>query len=331
MAFELQQLRQVVALAEHGSFVRAAAALHISQPALSRSIQGLERRFGNDLFQRNRSGVVPTDLGRLYIERARDLLRMADALEGEAIGHAALRTGRVAMGGGPYPTDSFLGAATARFVEQFPRISVQLHSGHLDDLVHMLRSRALDFFVADASLVAREPDLEVVSMPTQHPVYFFARAGHPLTQHAGVLRAADVLTWPFAAPSRLLPRVLDPLLAAHREGASRLPATRPFPAVECNGVAQVKRIVAASDIVSAAALSCISDELEDGRIELLATEPWMYLQYSLVSLQGRPWTQTAETLREFVFDAERDATQHERRLLKDHAPGKRARSARARR
>ena len=124
MALELQQLRQVVALAEHRSFVRASAALHISQPALSRSIQNLERRFGSSLFLRSAVGVVPTDLGRLYIERARDLLRMADELEGEAIGHAAMRTGRVDVGGGPYPTDSFLGPAVARFVEQFPQVSV---------------------------------------------------------------------------------------------------------------------------------------------------------------------------------------------------------------
>ena len=64
MAFELQQLRQVIALAEHGSFVRAAAALHLSQPALSRSIAGLERRFGSPLFLRRKSGIEPTDLGR---------------------------------------------------------------------------------------------------------------------------------------------------------------------------------------------------------------------------------------------------------------------------
>ena len=169
MAIELQQLRQVVALAEHRSFVRAAAALHISQPALSRSIQNLERRFGSSLFLRSTAGVVPTDLGRLYIERARDLLRMADELESEAIGHAAQRTGRVSIGGGPYPTDSFLGPATARFVEQFPRVSVQLVAGDWDDLVHGLRSRTLDFFVADASLLTREPDLEMAPMPVQHP------------------------------------------------------------------------------------------------------------------------------------------------------------------
>jgi len=249
MALELQQLRQVVALAEHGSFVRAAAALHISQPALSRSIQGLERRFGSSLFLRSAGGVVPTDLGRLYIERARDLLRMADELEGEAIGHAAMRTGRVDVGGGPYPTDSFLGPAVARFVEQFPQVGVQLHSSDWDDLVHQLRSRTLDFFVAETSLLAREPDLDVVPMPVRHPAYFFARANHPLTTSSATIRAAEVMAWPFATPSRIPPRVLDPMLAAHREGSLRRPFALPFPAVACNGLAPVKRIVAASDVV----------------------------------------------------------------------------------
>ena len=59
MALELQQLRQVLALAEHRSFVRASAALHISQPALSRSIQNLERRFGSDLFLRSAAVSCP--------------------------------------------------------------------------------------------------------------------------------------------------------------------------------------------------------------------------------------------------------------------------------
>ncbi|MBP7608126.1 MAG: LysR family transcriptional regulator [Steroidobacteraceae bacterium] len=329
MALELQQLRQVVALAEHRSFVRASAALHISQPALSRSIQNLERRFGNSLFLRSTAGVVPTDLGRLYIERARDLLRMADELESEAIGHAAQRTGRVSIGGGPYPTDSFLGPATARFVEQFPRVSVQLLSGDWDDLVHRLRSRTLDFFVADASLLTHEPDLEMAPMPGQHPVYFCARAEHPLAQGPAAVRAADVMAWPFATPARIPPRILDPMLLAHREVSSRLPVARPFPAISCNGLAPVKRLVAASNVVTASILPCIADELDGGRFVLLATEPWMHLRYGLVSLRGRPWTQTAETLRKLVFDAERDATQLERRLLRIHAPRRRARSARA--
>ena len=330
MALELQQLRQVVALAEHRSFVRAAAALHISQPALSRSIQNLERRFGSSLFLRSAAGVVPTDLGRLYIERARDLLRMADELESEAIGHAALRTGRVAIGGGPYPTDSFLGPATARFVEQFPRVSVQLHSGNWDDLVHQLRSRTLDFFVAETSLLAREPDLDVVPMPVRHPVYFFARAGHPLAAGSATIRAADVM-------SLALRRAFANSAASARSAAGgtprRLVATAiraAVSAIECNGLAPVKRIVAASDAVSASILPCIAEDLDSGRFVLLATEPWMHLQYGVVSLRGRPWTQTADTLRDLVLEAEREATELERALREVHDPERRPRHTRAR-
>jgi DNA-binding transcriptional LysR family regulator len=323
MALELQQLRQVVALAEHRSFVRAAAALHISQPALSRSIQAVEREFGTSLFVRSSSGVIPTDMGRLYIERARDLLRMADDLQGEALGHAALSTGRVEIGGGPYPTAAFLGHAAARFVERFPRVGVRLHAGNWDDLVHPLRSRMLDFFVAETSLLSHEADLEVVELPVRHPIFFVARAGHPLTLKSGTLRAADMMAWPFATPSRIPPRLLDPLLAAHRASWSRSGAPRPFPAVECNGMEPMKRIVASSDLVTASILPCIADELAQGTLQLLGGEPWMHLHYGIVSLRGRPWTQAAEAMRELVLEAEQAATKLGEQLLERHDPDRR--------
>jgi DNA-binding transcriptional LysR family regulator len=321
MTFELQQLRQVVALAEHGSFVRAAAHLHISQPALSRSIQNLEREFGSELFLRSSGGVIPTDLGRLYIERARDLLRMADELVGEAVRHAGLRTGRVDVGGGPYPAESFLGPAVARFVEQFPRVGVHLHSGNWVDLVQLLRSRMLDFFVAETSLLSREPDLDVGPTQLTHPVYFIARAGHPLARRGDAVRATDIFAWPFATPSRIPPRILDPFLAAHRASIAGEAMPRAFPAIECNGLAPVKRIVACSDAVSASILPSIATELDSGQFVLLGTEPWLHLQYGVVSLRGRPWTQAAEKLRELALQAEQEATRLEQQLLERHSPG----------
>jgi DNA-binding transcriptional LysR family regulator len=314
MAYELQQLRQVIALAEHGSFVRAAAALHISQPALSRSLQNLERHFGSDLFVRSSAGVVPTDVGRLYIERARDLLRLAEDLDYVAGSHRTLRGGSVAVGAGPFPFESFLGPAAARLTEQFPGVSVQLRSRDWDDLVRELRSRQLDFFIAEISTLQREPDLEVAPLPSKHAIYLVARAGHPLTRRDR-LDVADVLEWPFAAPGRVPPRILEPMLSAHRAAAKRGAAPRPFPSIQCNGLAPVKRIIAASDAVSASILSCMAREIESGEFVLLATEPWLHLSYGIVSLRGRPWTQAAETFREFVLEAERAATEEERRLV----------------
>jgi DNA-binding transcriptional LysR family regulator len=319
MALELQQLRQVIALAEHGSFVRAAAVLHISQPALSRSIQNLERRFGSELFLRSNSGVLPTDLGRLYIERARDVLRLADELDREAVGRGTLGAGRVAVGGGPYPADSFLGPAAARFVAEFPRVSVQLHARSWDELLRELRSRELDFFVAETSTLQRESELDIVPMPSAHALHFVARAGHPLARR-GSVKVEDIFAYPFVTPSRIPPRVLDPMLAAHRAGAQGRRNALPFPSIQCNGLAPVKRILASSDAISSSILSCMATELKTGQFVLLGTETWLHMQYGIVSLKGRPWTKAAEKLREFVLQAEREAAAEEALLLERFAP-----------
>ncbi len=123
----------------------------------------------------------PTDLGRLYIERARDLLRMADELEGEAIGHAA--HAHRAGGRRRWPVPDGLvpgtgGGALRRAVSASQRTTAFRQLGRPRPA--QLRSRTLDFFVAETSLLAREPDLDVVPMPARHPVYFIARARHPL-------------------------------------------------------------------------------------------------------------------------------------------------------
>lgn len=319
MSLELQQLRQVVALAEHGSFVRAAAALHISQPALSRSIQNLERHFGSELFLRSSGGVVPTDLGRLYIERARDVLRLADELDRDAVTVGTLGAGRVAVGGGPYPAESFLGPAVVHFLETYPKISVRLHARDWDELLRELRSRELDFFVAETSTLQHEPDLEVVPMPSAHSVYLVARAGHPLAGGSAAT-VEDALAFPFVTPSRIPPRILDPMLAAHRARAQHLQQARPFPAVQCNGLAAVKQILRNSDAVSATILSCIARELEAGQLVLLGTAPWLHLHYGIVSLKGRPWTQAAEKFREYTLQAERRAAIEEETLLERFRP-----------
>lgn len=322
MSLELQSLRQAIALAEHGSFVRAAAALHISQPALSRSIQNLERRFGSSLFSRTSGGVVPTDLGRLYVERARDVLRLADELDREAVTRGALGVGRVAVGGGPFPAESFLGPATVRFIERFPRIQVQLHARDWDELLRELRSRELDFFVAETSTLQREPDLDVTPLPSAHSLHFVARSGHPLSGRRSV-GIEEALAYPLVTPSRIPPRVLDPMLAAHRASVPRLRDAHPLPSVQCNGLAPVKQILAASDAVSATILSCIARELEGGQFVLLGTAPWLHLNYGIVSLKNRPWTQAAERFLGYVQQAEREAAAEELRLLETYRPRRR--------
>jgi DNA-binding transcriptional LysR family regulator len=89
---DLRQLRHFVAVAERLHFGRAAAALHMSQPPLSRSIRDLEGRLGATLLARTRRKVELTPEGARFLEEARRLLAQLE--------HAVLEVGRMAIGGG---------------------------------------------------------------------------------------------------------------------------------------------------------------------------------------------------------------------------------------
>src|SRR5260370_12765398 len=71
--------RYLVAIADHGNFTRAAAELHVSQPALSQRIRQLEEMLGTQLLDRTGRTVRPTDAGQAYIEHAPRALRDFEA------------------------------------------------------------------------------------------------------------------------------------------------------------------------------------------------------------------------------------------------------------
>jgi len=319
MTIELHQLRHLVALAEHGSFMRAAAALEMSQPALSHSIKKLERQLGTVLFTRNSSGAIPTDSGLLQLERARDLLRLADDFARNSHGQGALQTGHLAVGAGPYPAESVIGKAAARFVEQFPKVSVQIRVNTWGALLQQLRSRELDFVVLETSQLKRERDIEVPPFTYSQTVYFVARSEHPLASHPNV-QVGDVFGWPVVAPTRIPPHVLDQLLAAQHAAISAFSPGHVFPAIECSDLSTVKRILENSNAITAVPLSSVADELERGRFVALCTAPWLHLNFGVVSLKARPLTQAAEKFRALVLDVEREVAGDDEQLVARWAP-----------
>ncbi len=318
MPVNFQQLRQLLALVEHGSFVRAAVTLGLSQPALSRSVQAMERSIGARLFDRTHNGVVPTDLGRLYFEQARQIICIVESLEWKRSGDATLQARGLSVGGGPYPAQTILGTALARFVGAYPRVKTRLLIRDWDDLLHKLRSRELDFFVAEVSTLQGEQNLAIEPMAT-HPLYFAARAGHPLAGRATIL-AADSFRFPLVSMTRIAPRVLGPMLAAQRRLDDPAAARRSFPAVECNSLSTVKHMVANSDALMVVSLSCIADELDQGQFVVLGSEPWLHLQYGLVRLADRALSPTAATFRDYVLAAEQICSLEEQRLMAKWRP-----------
>jgi DNA-binding transcriptional LysR family regulator len=302
MTLDLRRLRQFLALAEHGSFGRAAAALRMTQPALSRNVKALEAAVGAELFERSAAGAIPTDEGRLLIERARELVRAADELEGELSRRRIPGTGQVIVGAGPYPGETIVPVALTRFMAAHPLVRVRvIVRGDWDELARRLRARELDFLVAETSTFDREHDLDVERLPP-HPVYFVGRRDHPLAGRTP-LRAEHVIEYPIVALSRYPPRALQPMLAARKATDARHPG-RPFPAVELASLHAVKHLLLSSDAIAPLMLFSVAEELMRGTLVPLAAEPWASTGYGLVRLKGHAQAAAASRLCECLREAD---------------------------
>jgi LysR family transcriptional regulator, nitrogen assimilation regulatory protein len=123
---DLRSLRYFVRVVDFGSVTRAAAHLHIVQPALTRHIQRLEKELGVTLLERASRGVKVTGAGELLYKRGTELLREADRLKDELLDHGGHPAGRVVLGITPPACPIFAPPLLQRVRAQFPRIDIQI-------------------------------------------------------------------------------------------------------------------------------------------------------------------------------------------------------------
>ena len=318
MSLEVRRMRHVIALADHGSFARAAAALGLSQPALSRSIQSVERDVGSSLFVRTPSGVEQTDTGRVYVARIRQIVELAEDLDRDIASERGLQSGQVHLGGGPYPAQSTLADALTRFVADYPRVVVRVMMRDWDELLRLLRAREIEFFVAEISTLGGQNDIEIEPMGP-HPTFILARRGHPLAGR-GPVTLADGFAYPYVSLSRIPPRALGPIRTAQRRSPDASAASRVFPALEFNSLDAIKKIVLGSDALMVAPLSCVEWELESGSLEAIGSEPYLTVRYGFVKLKSHPLTAAGARFHQYVLEAERMFTERERQLLERWRP-----------
>ena len=286
MQIDLRLLRQAQALAEHGSFIRAAQALNIAQPTLSRSIKELEARVGLPLFNRSRSGHEPTDFGRVFLQHAVELLAKAGDLEREVALTKGLRTGDLSVGCGPYVVEELAPLSAARFVAAHPGVRLRILMDDPASVARLLRTRKVDLCVAEASILENDDDFEVVAKLVPVAAFVVVRSGHPLTTIAQP-DIGDVLEFPYAQVAMLSPRLLKPILAARRSETDDRAVSLPFPAIECPTLQVASKIVVNSDAFTFATLGMIRAELEQQRVVALPQPGWLRTEWSIVRLRKR--------------------------------------------
>jgi DNA-binding transcriptional LysR family regulator len=180
MSDRLQELTAFVRAAETGSFSRVAREFGVSQPSISRMVASLEARLGVKLLLRTTRHVAPTDAGRAFLERARQILADLDDAENAARGVDSLRgTLRVALSGAFGIREVI--PRLPGFTPQHPKLSIELlMSDRTEDLIAEGADMALRLGpLADsgfgARLLGKAPRLAVAS-----PAYL-ARRGTPQT------------------------------------------------------------------------------------------------------------------------------------------------------
>lgn len=285
----VRRLHHIVALAEEGSFARAAERVHLSQPALSRSVQAIEEELGLRLFDRATRGVAVTQAGKMIIERARRVLFEASCLVRDVELLKTHEAGEVRIGLGPYPAALLLPDLLTQFATSYPNVQMKAELNHAHVMIDMLLKEKLDFLVLDRRVLPDDTSLWIRRLP-RHNGSWFARPDHPLMQRGPVASSA----------LRDYPLVSVPLPEYMRNAMRRLLKIRshePIPIqLECNDVRVLKGYVAASDALLFATASVTRRELEAKALAVvpLTDAPRTGLEFALVSLAERTLSPAGE-------------------------------------
>jgi len=293
---DLRQLRHFVALAEHGHFARAAEAVHLSQPALSRSIQALEGSLGCVLVDRHNRGISLTAHGQLVLEHARRLLAGSRALSNAVSQLANLEAGELHLGCGPYPAARLVPQALAGLARRYPGIRVQVRIANWRELRDNLLDDAIELFVADSRELQGNPLLSVEPLQ-RHPGVLFCRPGHPLLQR-GPLHLHDLLDYPLAGTR--LPQAVEQTLR-------RLSGREQPLGIQCDNFMLLKALVADSEVLSMAPWDVLAEDIQAARLAALPLQAGVLNEqsaYGLVSRAGHSLSPAAQAMREEILSVE---------------------------
>jgi DNA-binding transcriptional LysR family regulator len=176
---KLGELRVFVAVLEHRSFRKAAAALHITQPAVTKTVANLEDLLGAKLFDRNPHGVEPTIHGLTFAPHAIAIFgELRSAAQEIAIVSSGAK-GTLQIGSVPMPAIAILPMAIRRLVDAHPDVFVSVVEAREMELVDRLRKREIELAIVRLALFNPGEDLQVTAL-LEERLCVVASKDHPL-------------------------------------------------------------------------------------------------------------------------------------------------------
>lgn len=278
---DIEKLRTLVAIVKAQSFARAAEELNLSQPAVSRNIQVLERQFGVRLLDRGRAGVRLTVVGKQVLDRAVDVLASVRSIERTLSAASEGLGGTVRLGIGPFTAATLLPKVLARLAAADLPVSIDVTIDSTSAMTQKLLADEMEFFIG---IPPADPGdrfhCEAVSEITSR---FFVRPGHPLAATTPTLSA--IYDFPIAAGTDL-----RAALDLSRRDDGREPTT-----YLVDNLHVLTEITLSTDAVLVAGHAALSNQLVE--LQMSRQEPPLPTLLSIVAVRNRTPSPASERVR----------------------------------
>lgn len=301
---KLSHLRIVVAVVERGSVRSAARQLGMAQPAISRSIQELERELGVQLFERTKTGMVMTQVGEMVIRRAKmvqfEIQRTLDEVEH----FKGQDTGQISIGLSTAAHVAILPKILAPFRQRFPKIRLKLTEGLFPYLEASIRDGLIDLYVGPVPMDRKGDELIIENLFENRRI-IIGRRGHPLAQATSV-RQLTGASWVTTA---VMPDTENEVNAIYTSVG--LPP--PNIVAQANSAMSIISVVASSDLLAPMPQQWIDFIARSNFVvEIPVVETTYAPAICVVHLARSPLTPAAQYLKDLI---DRAAANHARTLI----------------
>jgi|TARA_R110000782_G_scaffold1018_20_gene3683 DNA-binding transcriptional LysR family regulator len=194
------KLRYIVAVDRFGSMTAAAAAIHVSQPSLTRTVAEVEKELGVILFERRARGVIATQQGRSIIDRAARILADIERLDMDAREFREYREAHLRVCISPPPLITLMNPALPQLLAHYPQLKVDVKSVSTGEAISHLRTGDSDLIIGPTRALEEKREFKIVPLKP-FDAYFFTRRDHPLSKKRTVT-SKHILHYPLVLPER---------------------------------------------------------------------------------------------------------------------------------
>ncbi len=288
-----RRLQVFYSVAKHLSFTKAAAALHMTQPAVTFQVRQLEDQFNTRLFDRTHNRISLTDAGERVYHYAKQIFELYSRMEGDVRALTGEISGVVIVGASTTIAEYLLPSLLGTFKRKFPDVVIRLQVSNTDGIVAMVEDNEIDLGIVEAPVANKNLVVEICRIDKLVAVL---APDHPLAGST-CLPVADVLSYPFIAReegSGTREVTLDYL-----RGAGLEPADLTI-VMELGSPESIKGAIEAGMGISILSRSTIGKELALGTLTCVELDPPLERAFSFVHQKQKFRVRAIEELLDFA-------------------------------